>query len=205
VAVFGLTLASTVPLPILRGAIGTLVLVFGLKWIRKSILRFAQLKGLHDEGEIFAEETAELRKQSPVGRSFDWLGFTVSMKSTLLEGLEVAFIVITFGLNSGNMGLAVGGAAIAFVVVGIVGFLVRRPLERVPENTMKFVVGLMLTSFGTFWAGEGLGVEWPGSDLAIIALVVVYGLFSWLAVRVLVSASASRGRTAKPDVVEATA
>jgi uncharacterized membrane protein len=191
IGVFGLTLASSVPLPVLRGAIGTLVLVFGLKWMRKSILRFAGIKGLHDEAEIFAQETAALQRHGQA-RSFDWLGFTVSMKSTLLEGLEVAFIVITFGLNSGRMSLAVLGAACAFVVVGVLGFAVRKPLEQVPENTMKFVVGVMLSTFGTFWAGEGLGVAWPGSDLAIIPLLGMYLLFSWLAVRSLAAANSTR-------------
>ena len=205
VGLFGVTLAGSIPLPVLRGVIGTLVLVLGLKWMRKSILRYARIKGLHDESEIFAEETAELRGAGQV-KSFDWLGYTVSAKSTLLEGLEVAFIVITFGLNSGRMQLAVVGAAAAFVVVAIAGFLVRKPLERVPENTMKFVVGVMLSTFGTFWAGEGLGVEWPSADLAILPLLGVYLLFSWLAVRWLVAAGAARvppagaaqGLTARP-------
>jgi uncharacterized membrane protein len=185
VAVFGLTLASTVPLPVLRGVIGTLVLVFGLKWLRKAILRFAGIKSMHDEGEIFAERTAELgQAQRDEGR-LDWVGFAISFKGTLLEGLEVAFIVITFGLNSGGMAAAVAGAAAAFVLVGLTGVAVRKPLERVPENTMKFVVGLMLTTFGTFWAGEGLGVEWPATEVSILVLLGVYLLFSWGAVRAL--------------------
>lgn len=191
IAVFGLTLATTVPLPVLRGVIGTLVLVFGLKWMRKSILRYAHIKGMHDEGEIFAEEKAELEKygQAP---AFDWIGYTVSLKSTLLEGLEVAFIVITFGLNSGAMNLAILGAVGAFAVVAIVGFVVRKPLEQVPENTMKWVVGVMLSTFGTFWAGEGLGVEWPAADLSIIPLIGVYLLFSWASARMLVASSTAR-------------
>src|SRR5581483_9763893 len=117
---------------------------FGLKWMRKAILRFAGIKGLHDEEEIFAEETEALRNYGRA-QAFDWVGFTVSLKSTLLEGLEVAFIVITFGLNSGDMSLPALGAAGAFVVVAITGFAVRKPLEQVPENTMKFVVGVMLS------------------------------------------------------------
>jgi len=196
IAVFGLTLASRVPLPVLRGVIGTLVLVFGLKWMRKAILRYARVKDMHDEGEIFAEETMALSRQGQA-RAFDWLGFTVSLKSTLLEGLEVAFIVITFGLNSGRMSLAVLGAGCAFVVVGLAGFAVRKPLEQVPENTMKFVVGVMLSTFGTFWAGEGLGVEWPSADLSIMPLLGLYLCFSWLAVRLLASASAARTQTRK--------
>jgi len=208
VAVFGLTLASSVPLPVLRGVIGTLVLVFGLKWMRKSILRFAHIKGMHDEGEIFAEETEELRRHGRA-QAFDWLGFTVSLKSTLLEGLEVAFIVITFGLTSASQDgvqvrqhsllLAVIGAACAFVVVGIAGFVVRKPLERVPENTMKFVVGVMLSTFGTFWAGEGLGVAWPAADLSIVPLLGLYLLLSWMAVRLLVSADGARRGLSSAD------
>ncbi len=192
IAAFGLTLAATVPLPVLRGVIGTLVLIFGLNWLRKAILRYAGIRGLHDEAEIFAEEMAELRRQGAVARGFDWVGFAVSLKSTLLEGLEVAFIVITFGLSSGEMMLPAIGAAAACAVVGIVGCFVRRPLEQVPENTMKFVVGVMLTTFGTFWAGEGLGIDWPSSDLSLIPLLVMYLLFSWLAVRTLRSLSRVR-------------
>ena len=187
IAAFGLTLANSVPLPFLRGVIGTLVLVFGLKWLRKAILRFAGIKAMHDEGEIFEEEAAELRKAGVALRPFDWLGFTISFKSTLLEGLEVAFIVITFGLNSGGMALPVLGAVVAFIAVGVAGFLARKPLEQVPENTMKWVVGVMLSSFGTFWAGEGLGVVWPLADLSIVAIIATYLAFSWLAVRWLQS------------------
>jgi len=199
IAGFGLTLASTVPLPVLRGVVGTLVLVFGLKWMRKAILRFAGIKGLHDEEEIFAEETEALRNYGRA-QAFDWVGFTVSLKSTLLEGLEVAFIVITFGLNSGDMSLPALGAAGAFVVVAITGFAVRKPLEQVPENTMKFVVGVMLSTFGTFWAGEGLGIEWPAADLSIVPLIAVYLLFSWLAVRRLAAARTARAQSQSSEV-----
>ena len=190
VAVFGLTLVDRVPLPVLRGVIGTLVLAFGLKWLRKSILRYAGIKSMHDEGEIFEEEISELRAMAKA-RAFDWLGCMVSFKGTLLEGLEVVFIVITFGLSSGEMPLAILGAIAAFLVVGSLGIVVRKPLEQVPENTLKFAVGLMLTTFGTFWAGEGLGAEWPLADLAIIPLLGLYAVGSWIAVRVLTSLSAA--------------
>ncbi|HLG70793.1 MAG TPA: hypothetical protein VK009_10255 [Chloroflexota bacterium] len=195
IAVFGLTLASRIPLPVLRGVIGAFVLVFGLNWLRKAILRYAGIKGLHDEGELFAEHVAELRDQTRVA-TFDWLGFTVSLKSTLLEGLEVAFIVITFGLSSGKVAESALGALAACLVVGAAGFGLRKPLEKVPENTMKFVVGVMLTTFGTFWAGEGLGVSWPGADLFVVALLVIYLAFSYVAVRVL-SAARTSGKRAK--------
>jgi uncharacterized membrane protein len=192
IGLFGVTLVRYVPIDILRGVIGTLVLVFGLKWLRKCILRFAGVKGMHDEGEIFEEESAKLRAEGGAVQPMDWLGFTISFKSTLLEGLEVAFIVLTFGLSSGNMALPIVGAAAAFVVVGITGLMVRKPLEQVPENTMKWIVGVMLSSFGTFWAGEGLGVNWPAADLSIVGLIAVYVLFSWLAVQWLRSASLQR-------------
>ena len=202
IAVFGLTLSTTVPQVVLQRVIGALVLVFGLKWIRKSILRYAGIKGMHDEREIFAEETEHLQALRRSG-GFDWAGFSVSFQGTLLEGLEVAFIVITFGLNSHRMDLSALGAVGAFVVVAALGCIVRRPLEQVPENTMKFVVGIMLTTFGTFWAGEGLGVAWPGEDLSIIPLLAIYLLFSWLAVRALVAVAGASRISGHPEKLEA--
>jgi uncharacterized membrane protein len=199
VAAFGLTLAARLPLPLLRGAIGALLLVFGLNWLRKAIFRYAGVEGLHDEAKRFAGRTAELQQHERAG-AIDWLGFVVSLKGTLLEGLEVAFIVITFGLSSGQVGLSALGALAAFVVVGTTGFVVRKPLEQVPENSMKFVVGLMLTTFGTFWAGEGLGVAWPLDDLFILSLLAVYVLYSWLAVRALLARNAW---TSAPEMVTA--
>ncbi|HLY64647.1 MAG TPA: hypothetical protein VKU60_03850 [Chloroflexota bacterium] len=190
IAIFGLTLTS-LPKAALQLVIGALVLVFGLKWLRKAILRYAGIKGKHDEAEIFAEQTAELQGMQRAA-GLDWGGFTVSFQGTLLEGLEVVFIVITFGLNSGQMPLTILGAVGAFVVVALTGVFVRRPLQQVPENTMKFVVGLMLTTFGTFWAGEGLGVDWGQlADLWILPLLGIYLLFSWIAARLLRSARAA--------------
>lgn len=199
IGIFGITLASRIPLPILRGAIGSLVLIFGLNWLRKAILRAAGIKDLHDERKIFAEQTDALARQG-VAHPFDWLGFTVSLKSTLLEGLEVAFIVITFGLSSGQVPLAVLGAASAVLVMGAIGLVVRKPLERIPENTLKLVVGLMLSTFGTFWVGEGLGINWPLSDLFILPLLATYLSFSWLAVRMLTSARTTRASISMPVV-----
>jgi uncharacterized membrane protein len=175
VAVLGPTL-TILPIGGLRLLVGGLLLVFGLQWLRKAILRAAGLKALHDEQAIYAREAAAARAAVQTSRFAvpDWYAFTLSFKGVLLEGLEVAFIVITFGANQGSIGPAVLGAASAVVIVAAAGLAVRRPLARVPENTMKFAVGVMLTSFGTFWGAEGAGAHWPGSDAAILALIAFY-------------------------------
>jgi uncharacterized membrane protein len=169
VAILGPALAY-LPIDSLRLFIGTLLLVFGLQWLRKAILRAGGLKALHDEASIYAREVAELRIEGE-RPPHDWYAFTVAFKGVFLEGLEVAFIVVTFGGSQHHVGLAALGAAAALVVVLVVGVIVHAPLSRVPENTLKFGVGIMLTSFGIFWAGEGAGVDWPGGDIAILALI----------------------------------
>jgi uncharacterized membrane protein len=167
-----------IPISTLRLVVGALLLTFGLQWLRKAILRAGGYKPLHDEAAAFASGRAEAGSAAtPAGRT-DWYSFTVAFKGVLLEGLEVAFIVIGFGSAQGKLGLAIGAAAVAVVVVVAVGLIVRGPLERVPENTLKFVVGVLLTSFGIFWGGEGAGVEWPGSDAAILAAVALVGILS---------------------------
>ncbi len=158
---------TRLPIATLRVIVGTLLLIFGLQWLRKAILRASGLKALHDEDAIYRHEVDELRGAS----GHDWYAFTVAFKGVFLEGLEVAFIVVTFGGSQGSVGLAAAGAAAALVVVGIAGAVVHGPLSRVPENTLKFGVGVMLTSFGTFWSAEGAGADWPGGDLAILALI----------------------------------
>ena len=164
---------SDVPLRGLRLFVGALLLVFGLQWLRKAILRASGHKALHDEGKIFAEQlaTAAAKPRRSAGLVPDWYGFTLSFKGVLLEGLEVVFIVLTFGANQHDVGLAAIAAACAVVLVAAVGVVIRSPLQRVPENTMKFVVGIMLTAFGTFWGAEGAGAHWPGSDAALLALI----------------------------------
>lgn len=163
---------TLVPLSVLRLVVGFLLLVFGLQWLRKAILRASGFKALHDEDEIFARELREAESASTGERAgLDWYGFTLSFKGVLLEGLEVAFIVLTFGSTQGNIPLAAVAAVVALVLVGGVAIAVRAPLARVPENTMKFAVGIMLTSFGTFWAAEGAGVDWPGSDAALLGVL----------------------------------
>jgi uncharacterized membrane protein len=167
---------TVLPLNVLRVVVGGLLLIFGLQWLRKAVLRLGRVKALHDEDAIFrqqlaAAETAGSGRRSLVG---DWYGFTVSFKSVVLEGLEVVFIALTFGANQHDIPLAATAALIAVTVVASVGVAVRTPLSRVPENAMKFIVGVLLCAFGTFWAAEGVGVDWPGSDAALLALVAVY-------------------------------
>ncbi len=185
VAVFGLALVHLVPLPVLRLVIGVLLLLFGLRWLRKALLRFSGYKALHDEAEAFREEEEILRRHAGGRGALDWYGATTSFNGVLLEGLEVAFIVIAFGSTAAALPSAVIGASVAALVVMAAGVALRAPLQAVPENWLKFVVGILLTSFGTFWAGEGLGVGWPGADASLIPLVAVYLGFSWLAVGAL--------------------
>jgi len=159
---------TVVPLNALRLVVGSLLLVFGLQWLRKAILRASGFKALHDEDAIFARELEEARGVEHVERAgLDWYGFTLSFKGVFLEGLEVAFIVLTFGSTQGSIPLAAVGAAAALVLVAGVGIAVRAPLARVPENAMKFAVGIMLTTFGIFWGSEGAGAHWPGSDASL--------------------------------------
>jgi uncharacterized membrane protein len=173
-----------IPISTLRLVVGALLLTFGLQWLRKAILRAGGYKPLHDEAAAFASGRAKAGSTATAAAGrMDWYSFTVAFKGVLLEGLEVAFIVVGFGSTQGKLGLAAGAAAAAVVVVVAVGVAVRGPLERVPENTLKFVVGVLLTSFGIFWGGEGAGVEWPGSDLAILALAGVVALVSILLTR----------------------
>jgi uncharacterized membrane protein len=175
-----------IPIDTLRFVVGALLLAFGLQWLRKAILRASGYKPLHDEAEAFSREREQAGSASPAGSArMDWYAFTVAFKGVLLEGLEVAFIVVTFGATQGQLGVATAAAAAAGVTVVVTGVIVRGPLERVPENTLKFVVGVLLTSFGIFWGGEGAGVEWPGGDLAILAVIAFVGLVSFSLTRAL--------------------
>jgi len=159
---------------------------FGLQWLRKAILRASGYKELHDEDAIFARELAEAQGAAHRERAgVDWYGFTLSFKGVLLEGLEVVFIVLTFGSAQGSIPLAAAGAAAALVLVAGVGVAVRAPLARVPENSMKFAVGVMLTTFGIFWSVEGAGADWPGSDAALLGVLGFVALFSFALVRLL--------------------
>jgi len=181
------------PLSALRLVVGGLLLVFGLQWLRKAILRAGGVKALHDEAEIYARQVATASAALPGSGGTDWYAFTLSFKAVFLEGLEVAFIVVTFGTlsfkavfleglevafivvtfgaNAGSIPLAIVGAAAAVTAVVVIGVAVRAPLTRVPENTMKFAVGVLLTSFGIFWGAEGAGARWPGTDVALLGLI----------------------------------
>ena len=177
VAALGPTI-TLLPLTALRLVVGALLAIFGLQWLRKAILRATGYKSLHDEAGAYLREVAAAKTAAPSsrGRVHDWYAFTLAFKGVLLEGLEVVFIVITFGANQRDVGAAVIGAAAAVAVVAVTGVLVRAPLARVPENAMKFAVGIMLTSFGIFWGAEGAGVSWPGQDAALLVLVPVVAL-----------------------------
>jgi uncharacterized membrane protein len=181
VVVAGYALTTWFPEALLQLVIGWLLLIFGLQWLRKAVLRSAGLKAEHDEAAIFETEAAAARgatRQTVMG--LDWFAFVVSFKGVLLEGLEVVFIVLTFGVSAGNVPLAAAGAAVAGAIVLAVGAAVHQPLSRVPENTIKYGVGILLSTFGTFWAIEGLGIfspdhsslEWPAGDLALLGVLV---------------------------------
>ncbi len=187
---------TAIPLHWLRLFVGGLLLVFGLQWLRKSILRASGYKSLHDETQIFQKQVTQARDAPQVRRGVveDWYSFTLSFKGVVLEGLEVVFIVLTFGSNQHNIPLAALAAAVAVVVVAAAGFLVRAPLARVPENTLKFVVGVMLTGFGTFWGAEGAGAVWPGSDAALLVLVPAIALFALALVGLLRRQRRAHGR-----------
>jgi Ca2+/H+ antiporter, TMEM165/GDT1 family len=209
VAALGPALVYLVPIDVLRVVVGALLLVFGLQWLRKAVLRTVGLKAKHDEDAIFRKQVEELSMDGANGagssspgpssarpnsvgtgsvsgrRQRDATGFAVAFKGTFLEGLEIVIIVLGLGAGNHQLGLAAAAAGAAIVVVAIIGAVVARQLAGVPENAMKTVVGLMLVSFGTFWAGEGLGLKWPGSDLAIPVLVGVYAVVTWLLVQAL--------------------
>jgi len=208
IGTLGVALVTFVPIGALRLAIGIILVLFGLKWLKKAILRYSGLKALHDEEAIFEETRAEVRARGEVIKAkFEPFGIALAYKAVLLEGLEVAFIVITFGSNPigtttsgtasiGGIGSAAIGAAVAGVLVIGLGALVRAPLKLVPENTLKFVVGIMLTTFGTFWAGEGFGYTWPLSDAFILVLAALYLLATGILVLTLKQSKQRRLATA---------
>lgn len=187
IAILGPAL-TLIPINALRLIVGGLLLTFGLQWLRKAILRASGFKSLHDQAAIFDETAAASKNAKHTQRKAildDWYAFTIAFKGVLLEGLEVAFIVVTFGANQGSIPLAVVAALAATLVVTAIGVKVHKPLANVPENTVKFVIGIMLTSFGIFWGSEGAGIKWPGSDAAlfgVIALIAVSAIsqVAWL-------------------------
>jgi uncharacterized membrane protein len=170
---------TLLPLDALRVVVGFLLLSLGLQWLRKALLRAAGFLPLHDEEKIFNDVATSAATGTPAKAGFDAYAFTLSFKGVFLEGLEVAFIVVTIGAAHGDFPLAIIAAAAAVVVVAAAGLVVHRPLSRVPENTMKLGVGLMLTTFGTFWGAEGAGVHWPGSDLMILGVLAFYAALAF--------------------------
>ena len=171
---------TLIPIDTLRLVVGALLLVFGLQWLRKAILRASGYVSLHDEEAAFEREAAEARAAGEERRAgLDWYAFTIAFKGVLLEGLEVAFIVLTFGSAQGSIPLAALGAGVAIVLIAVAGIVAHAPLARVPENTLKFAVGTMLTTFGVFWAAEGAGAHWPGGDASLPAVLVFVALVSF--------------------------
>jgi len=187
VAAFGPALVH-VPLTTLRLVVGGVLLIFGMQWLRKAILRSSGLKAKHDEDEIYRETVAEL-EAAPKSAGRDYVGFMMSFKGVFLEGLEVVVAVLTLGTSAHRLGLAALTAAVAIVLVIIVGVIVAKQLSSVPENAMKMTVGVMLVSYGTFWTGEGLKVRWPGNDTMLLGLVALYLVVSWCFVALLKNSS----------------
>lgn len=185
VGAVGVPLIHYVPIDALRVLVGALLLVLGLSWLRKAILRASGHKAKHDEDAIYAETSGTLRSDGGVRGRRDSLGFVVAFKGVFLEGMEVVLIVISLGASQHKLGVAAAAAAVAIVLVSGIGLLVSRQLSEVPENTIKTVVGIMLTSFGLFWVGEGAGVHWPGSDLAIPVLIGLFAAVTASAVALL--------------------
>jgi uncharacterized membrane protein len=188
---------TALPINVLRAVVGGLLLTFGLQWLRKAILRASGLKALHDEAAAFAQETELARSAGVVETDFDGYSFFVSFKGSFLEGLEVVFIALTFGSNQRDVPLAAAAAAAAVLLVAISGVALKAPLSRVPENALKFVVGVMLTSFGLFWGGEGVHAHWPGGEAALLVVIPGVAVFA-------IGMVASLRRSLGPDSADPT-
>lgn len=182
VILFGQFIVTRIPDFALKLVVGTLLLLFGIRWLHKAVLRSAGVIEMHDEERAYAETVNNLR--GAIARQ-DWIGFILALKGVFLEGLEVVFIVIGVGGTGKGLPAAVIGGLAAMVVITIAGIVVRRPLARVPENTLKYAVGVVLTSLGTFWAAEGMGAKWPLDFVSILALVVIYFAASRIAITLI--------------------
>jgi uncharacterized membrane protein len=185
VTLFGVPLMNLVNLEAFQLSIGILMLLFGMRWLRKAILRYSGLKALHLEDKAYTEELNRQRSHAKSNNPMDWFGFVTSFNIVLLEGIEAVFIVLTFGLAAHSLLSSITGSIIGLVIVVLAGILLRKPLATIPENTMKFVVGLMLSGFGIFWVGEGIGVNWWHADVSILVICIVLLLVSFLCVRLL--------------------
>ena len=201
IALFGSTLATVVPLGLLRIIVGFGLLIFGLLWLRKAIERAAGRRPHRDEAATFDRLLGRMSSDAVSERQLDAVAFAAAFKGVFLEGLEAAIIIITLGATAGQLPVAYGSGGVALVSVALLGAIVHRPLTRIPENTLKLGVGLLLSSFGTFWLVEGLGVEWPGSELAILGITAAYLVVTLLIIRLL-SHSAKGG--AKHSSVDGT-
>jgi uncharacterized membrane protein len=182
VLAFGQLIVTRVPELTLKLIIGTLIVLFGLRWLHKAVLRSAGVIAMHDEDKSYAETVSEI--QGAQTRQ-DWVGFAIALKGVFLEGLEVVFIVVAVGGTSGGLHIAVAGGLVAMIVVAAAGVVVRKPLDRVPENTLKYAVGIILTSMGTFWAAEGMGATWPLDFVSIFVIAAVYFSASRVAVKLV--------------------
>ena len=171
VTIFGQLIVTRVPESTLKLVIGTLIVLFGLRWLHKAVLRSAGVIPLHDEDKSYAETVSEMRGAAT---RQDWIGFTIALKGVFLEGFEVVFIVVAVGGTSGGLPIAVAGGLLAMIVVAAIGLVVRKPLAQVPENTLKYAVGVILTTLGTFWAAEGMGTTWPLDFVSVIGIAAVY-------------------------------
>lgn len=183
IAIIGAPLAQVVQVGWVQLIIGLFMLLFGIRWLRKAIMRYAGLKKLHNESESYEEELERQRSAGEVAGGIDKFAFVTAFSGTFLEGMEAIFIVITFGLSTGSMRSAIIGAALATIVVALLGLALRKPMSRIPENSMKFIVGIMLTSFGAFWVGESLNVAWPQKDLSVLYVAVTLLILSFVIVQ----------------------
>lgn len=185
ILIFGTSLATAVPLRLLQFVVGLGLLLFGLQWLRKAVARAAGRKPHRDEIAAFDRISSRMAEGHRVGRKRDLVAFTAAFKGVFLEGLEAAIIAITFGAAAQQLWVAFASAGVATAIVIVLGVVVHRPLSRVPENAMKLGVGLLLTSFGTFWVAEGLGAEWPGSELAVLYILAAYSAATFATIRIL--------------------
>lgn len=194
VGLLGYPLVKLVPFHTIQLVIGLALLLFGVRWLRKAIARYAGLKEMHDEEKAYLEEVEKQKTHVEKGKSIDIFGFTTVFNGVFLEGLEAAFIVLTFGVAANSMPSAVAGALIAIALVCLLGFLLKKPLSMIPENMLKFAVGIMLTCFGVIWVGEAIGIEWWQGDLSILVVLAVLLIFSLFHIKYFSLCATVKGR-----------
>lgn len=185
VAIFGSSLVQLVNLSIFQLIIGILMLLFGIRWFRKAILRYSGLKALHFEDQAYEKEVKKQKESGTKKEGIDWFGFSTAFNGVFLEGLESIFIVLTFGLAAHSLSMAIYGSLVGLVIVVLLGISLRKPMTLIPENTIKFIVGLMLSSFGIFWVGEGIGVQWWYADTSILIITAIFLVVAFISVQLL--------------------